>query len=494
MGRIVARRQKITGRNTLILGLFILGVALVACGDNTPGATPAPQSNPTSGKSQTTAATATTGSATTPAATTVAATTGAATNLSDTGESEAYPPILFVHGNGDSSALWITTIWRFESNGYPRDRLFALDYPYPSARDDDSIAQPGRSGTEEQRNQLASEVDKILAKTGAKKLVLVGNSRGGYSIRNYIKNGGGAAKVSHAILGGTPNHGVYSAPGGNNEFNGASPFLKGLNEGSEVVEGVAFMTVRSDKNDKYAQPELAPGRPSGIDYNGPELKGAKNVVLDGVDHRETAFSPRSFAEMYKFIMGKAPATLEISPEAAPQLSGLITGYENKVPTNLGVAGVQVSVYEVDPNTGARLGAAIHQITTGANGSWGKFTAKPTTYYEFELKAPNQPVMHFFRSPFPRSSAYVSMRLFENPAVAGKAVIYFTRPRGYISNSRDKHSLDGKPVPGVKDGLPTESSFRVELEGPERAVPVSLNGENMTVRAIPGEVVYAEFHY
>src|SRR5579864_1483732 len=25
-------------------------------------------------------------------------------------------PIVFVHGNGDNAAAWITTIWRFESN------------------------------------------------------------------------------------------------------------------------------------------------------------------------------------------------------------------------------------------------------------------------------------------------------------------------------------------------------------------------------------------
>src|SRR4029450_8349348 len=27
------------------------------------------------------------------------------------------PPILFVHGNGDHAALWVTTLWRMESNG-----------------------------------------------------------------------------------------------------------------------------------------------------------------------------------------------------------------------------------------------------------------------------------------------------------------------------------------------------------------------------------------
>ena len=58
---------------------------------------------------------------------------------------------------------------------------------------------------------LAAEVDQVLQRTGARQVVLMGNSRGGYAIRNYIANGGGAAKVSHAILGGTPNHGVWSS-------------------------------------------------------------------------------------------------------------------------------------------------------------------------------------------------------------------------------------------------------------------------------------------
>src|ERR1035437_4437677 len=59
------------------------------------------------------------------------------------------PPIVFVHGNGDSAALWQTTIWRFESNGWPRERLFALQQPYPLARDVDSKEQAGRSSTAE---------------------------------------------------------------------------------------------------------------------------------------------------------------------------------------------------------------------------------------------------------------------------------------------------------------------------------------------------------
>ena len=405
------------------------------------------------------------------------------------------PPILFVHGNGDSSALWITTIWRFESNGYPRERLSAIDITAPNARDDDAVPQPNRTSTSEAKDQLATKVDEVLAHTKAPKIVLVANSRGANTVRNYLKNGGGAGKVGWAVLGSGVNHGVYSAPGGpNSEFNGASTFMKSLNERTEVVEGVKYLTIRSDKLDKYAQPELASGRPSGISYDTPALQGATNVVIDGLDHRETAFGAKAFAEMYRFLTGRA-ARSEITPEANPKLTGYVGGYENKGATNRGVAGVKVSVFEVDGATGARKGAAVLTHTTGADGSWGTLSARSTAFYEWVVEAPGQPIRHFFRSPFPRSSQYVGLRLFEDaPAAGGKSVVIFTRPRGYVADGRDKQSLDGKPVPGVTPGIPTNSSFKVEFAPPERGVPASLNGETMTVRAIPGEVVYAEFHY
>src|SRR5690242_16450744 len=141
------------------------------------------------------------------------------------------PPILFVHGNGDHAALWITTLWRMESNGVPRDRMFAINFTDPLARTDDAVAQAGRSSTEDQRRELSEAIAALKQRTGASRVALVGNSRGGNSIRNYIKNGGGG-DVSHAVLCGVPNHGVYAwdeNPG--NEFNGSGPFLRSLNEG-----------------------------------------------------------------------------------------------------------------------------------------------------------------------------------------------------------------------------------------------------------------------
>ena len=165
-------------------------------------------------------------------------------------------PILFVHGNGDSAALWYTTIWRFESNGYDSSLLCAIDFKHPTARSDDTKFQENRSSTADQLRELAAKVAEIQSRTGQKQLALVGSSRGGYAIRNYIKNSGGAAGVSHAVLCGTPNHGVQAnSTNLNNEFNGLGPFLSGLNAGDEVQPGADFMTTRSDSNDKYAQPE-----------------------------------------------------------------------------------------------------------------------------------------------------------------------------------------------------------------------------------------------
>src|ERR1700694_4686988 len=158
------------------------------------------------------------------------------------------PPIVFVHGNGDTAALWETTIWRFESNGYERKLLHAIDFSNPLAPSEDAMPQPLRSSTAEQMAELARKVADVRMLTGRDKVVLIGSSRGGNTIRNYLKNGGGAAYVSHAILSGAVNHGVsdWEETRGS-EFNAKGAFLTQLNAGpQEVVAGVRFMTIRSD--------------------------------------------------------------------------------------------------------------------------------------------------------------------------------------------------------------------------------------------------------
>jgi len=414
------------------------------------------------------------------------------------------PPILFVHGNGDSAALWHTTIWRFETNGWPHDRLVAVDLPNPLARSDDTTPQENRSSAAEQTDRLAAKVDAVLAATGATKLVLVGSSRGGNPIRDFIRNRDGSAKVSHAILCGTPNHGVWAGPPNlNNEFNGAGPFLTQLNAGpSEVHPDVRFLTLRSDGNDKFAVADGRfigrPGQPTNVTAEGPALKGATNVVLPGLDHREVAFHAKAFREMFRFIAGEEPATLDIASEPKPMLDGLVSGYANGAPTNLPLVGAVVEVFRTDPASGERQGAAVHRRTVGADGRWGPFLADPTAFHEFVVTAAGLPITHTYRSPFPRGSSYVNLRptVLESGDKALGDVVVITRPRGYFGHGRDVFTIDGKVPPGINEGVPGASQGRLGFSGPQRSVVTAFNVERIVVRTWPmaqNHVTFAEFH-
>jgi len=324
-------------------------------------------------------------------------------------------PILFVHGNGDHAALWMTTLWRFESNGWPREAMRALDFTDPLARDDDAVPQPMRSSSEAVRRELAAEIAALRQRMGDARIALVGNSRGGYPIRNHLQFHEGAREVSHAVLCGTPNNGIYDweAMAGR-EFNARSALLRRLNAGeSQVVPGTAFLTLRSDSNDLYAQPDGRyvgrPGVPTGVGHDSPELRGATNLVLPGVDHRETAYSARAFREMFRFIAGREPDRLSVLPEERPVLNGRVTGTPGGVQTNRPVTGAVMEVFRVSAESGERMGEAIHRRTTGEDGRWGPVTVSSGWSLEIVVAAPGHPITHYYRSPFPRSSDVVNLR-------------------------------------------------------------------------------------
>ena len=402
------------------------------------------------------------------------------------------PPVLFVHGNGDSAALWQTQIWRMESNGVPRDRLAALNFTDPLARTDDTVPQANRSSTEDQRRELAEAIAALRQRTGATKVALVGNSRGGYAIRNYIKSGGG--DVSHAVLTGTPNHGVYAWDDGlNGEFNGRGPFLQKLNAGeTEATPGTAFLTLRSDGMDKYAQPDGRfagkPGVPTNVTFEGPALTGATNLVLGTLDHREVGFHPRAFREMFKFIAGREPMQIDIMPEASVTLSGLVTGTPGGVQTNRPVANASVEVFRIGGD-GARAGEPVYVGMTAADGRWGPVKVDPAWPLEIVLTSQGSPTTHIYRSPFPRSSDVVHLRAARPFGPADKdagAVVLFSRPRGYFGLPRDVVLFDGKEPADVKAGVPTDSLATLRLPAADvgRAVVGIFNAERVVARAWP----------
>ncbi len=413
-------------------------------------------------------------------------------------------PILFVHGNGDSAAVWHTTVWRFESNGYDPSLLHAVDMRSPAAPADDRVDEPNRSTTTDQRDELAAAVQRVLDATGQGRVILVGSSRGGNAVRNYVKTGGGHTTVAVAILCGTPSHGVFRSPDvPGSEFNQLGEFLSALNAGSEVHPDVPFVTLRSDANDKYAQPTALTqtnGGVRGAGYDSPALRGARNLVVSGLDHREIAFHPRAFREIYRAATGRPPATLAVVPQPRVAVSGLVSGFANGEVTNLPVANAAVTVHEVDPHTGARLGAPVLRTTTGQDGRWGPLFGAPTAYYELVVAADGYPTTHVYRTPFPRSTDLVRVRLAPLPDgfADAPAIVTMTRPRGYFGHGRDTFTMDGRVPDGIAPGVPTTSeATRVFTDPDGRSVEVVFNDETLTVRTAPlaeGHVVIAEFHY
>lgn len=432
----------------------------------------------------------------------------------------SYKPVIFVHGNGDSAALWQSTLWRFESNAWPSHWLHALDVPYPLARDADDKPQAGRTSTTEHMQVLQDKVDQVLKQTGAQQVILIGNSRGGNAIRNYLCNAGGTKNVSHAIIGGGTNHGVQAIPGLNdaNEFSGAGPFLKQLNapkneRGDEVCGPTQWMTIRSDNNDKYAQPDGVwigmKGRATMVGFDGPELKGALNVVIPQIDHRETSFSPEAFVASYQFLTGQTPLH-KITPQTQIELNGKVFGLglnprqadSGNFVSNLPLQGAQLAVFETDPQTGQRQGAAVHRKTIAVDGQWGPFKANSRAAYEFELTAEGYATTHIYRSPFPRSSNLVHLRP-ERLAASERtkqALVIWTRPRGYFDASRDRMKLDGQSdIPGIVPGMGAGiSSVRMRTsESPQRSIAAEFNGEHLhglTWPASQGHVTVLELTY
>lgn len=392
-------------------------------------------------------------------------------------EAQSAPvPVIFVHGNGDDATKWVPVIWLFESNGYPSNRLFAIRLTDPVARRDDTQPEPFRSSTTDQASELSALVTRVLLETKATKVALVGSSRGGLTIRNYVKNAGGAAVVSHAILCGTPNHGVVALDMNlNMEFNGKGHFVRQLNEGSEVVEGVRFLTIRSDKLDKYAQPNVG--------YDGPALKGAENVEIPNLDHREVAFHPLAFAQMYRFLTGQVPKQLKPTVQTTVSIGGVITGFEGIAPTNRPLAGVHFRVFALKTGSAEREGEPMLDLSTTANDSWGPLSTNPDRQYEFVLEKDGRTVSYFMAA-IPRSTNLLNFRFVPKSSaqLSNGQNLLVHRPQGYLAKGRDPLSVDGAAVENLPPGIPTRDSAGLQIStAGKQGVRVALRDEAIYAR-------------
>ena len=125
---------------------------------------------------------------------------------------------------------------------------------------------------------------------------------------------------------------------------------------------------------------------------GRSIGGATNVTVANQTHVQSATSPESFAEMFRFFTGRAPDTTDIVPERGKIT---IAGRGVLFPQNVGVpAGTSLTIWRVKKSNGKRIGHPVATPALESDGSWGPVRIKRGKRYEFALEQQGQ-FHHFF---------------------------------------------------------------------------------------------------
>jgi len=267
-------------------------------------------------------------------------------------------PIIFVHGGSGSAAQFETQAMRFTSNGYPRRYIRALEY-------DSSQINTILPTVLAELDALIAE---LQAQTGRAQVDLLGHSLGTFVSQTYLSTPARAANVAHYV---NIDGGSAAAPPG----------------------GVPTLALWAG-----ADPPVG------------SIVGATNVTLAGQEHIETATSAEAFFEMYSFFRGSAPATTDVVPEPAGQVS--ISGQVNFFPSNEGIAGAILEIWEVDPATGLRKGSSpVAMRLIDASGDWGPIDdVKGGRSYEFAVLREGEVDVNFFYEPFIRSDHLIRLNI------------------------------------------------------------------------------------
>lgn len=287
------------------------------------------------------------------------------------GGPDRYPeptlPIVFVHGGSGSAAQYETQALRFASNDYP-NLVEAIDRI---------------SATPEVINPILDDFfDEVLAKTGDEQLYVVGHSQGVFVMNNYLDSSPErAARVAKYI-------GIDSA-------SGPSPDRcpGGEDEDGEWVVPCMGIFGRGD-----------PERRFGPDYS---------VQFEDQAHVEVVGSRESFVEQYKFFTGAEPRTTQILPEPPGKVD--ISGRAQNFPANTPLAGSPVEVWEVQSNSGKRIGdEPVADLTADEDGFWGPVEVDPQAHYEIAVTRDDADggdyTMHYYAEPFIRSNHLVRLNV------------------------------------------------------------------------------------
>jgi pimeloyl-ACP methyl ester carboxylesterase len=263
-------------------------------------------------------------------------------------------PVVFVHGGSGSGAQFDTQALRLTSNGYPAGRIAVHEY--------DSTF--GTNTMDEVLAGLEQLIDELLDETGADGVDLLGHSLGTTVSHNYLNSSPArAADVAHYV---NIDGRTAAAPPGDVDT------LAVWGEGDQARQ----------------------------------IVGAQNYYAPHQSHVQVATSAETFAQIYKFLTGRAPKTTDVVRERGRIR---LSGEANVFPQNLGADGFTLRIFEIDRRTGERehrRPEATFKI--GPDGGWGPFKAHAGGRYEFALTRTDGSVHHVYFQPFLRSDHLVRL--------------------------------------------------------------------------------------
>ncbi|QHC25875.1 esterase/lipase family protein [Streptomyces sp. GS7] len=181
-------------------------------------------------------------------------------------EGRAHPPVLLLHGFIDNRSVFVLLRRSLHRHGWRH--VEALNY------------SPLTCDLRKAAELLSRHVDEVCARTGHRRVDIVGHSLGGLIARYYVQCLGGDTRVRTLITLGTPHSGTRIAP-----LMSAHPIVRQMRPDSDVIAELArpaphcrtrFVAFWSE-----ADQVMVPAETARIDH--PDLR-ADNVRVAGVGH------------------------------------------------------------------------------------------------------------------------------------------------------------------------------------------------------------------
>jgi hypothetical protein len=274
-------------------------------------------------------------------------------------------PIIMVHGFLASGDTYAKQFQRFASNEYCTNRLFVLDWNTLSGSNSDQL--------------LDNLIDSVRTLTQTTQIDLIGHSAGSGLAFSYLNDSLHATKVAHYI------HLAGQTPIGAAGPNGEIPTLQIYSDADAITNG------------------------------GADAPECTNVHQTTNDHYQVATSASSFKEIYKFVRnGIEPDRTVVVPQSGKIA---ISGKALTLGENIPAAAATIQIFELNKTNGSRLRTTPDTtLTTQSNGTWGTFSAKSETPYEFYINTGqigDRPI-HYYRQGFTREDRLVYLRTLPAP--------------------------------------------------------------------------------